>query len=123
MTEHPSKSPFLQPVRTTQPYDARLPKKDTMKKNEYRMWPNGPTIELPAGYHWDAATQEVVKNDLTWRGGLIALWRLQQGFGVEKNPEICPQCGQPLTWVEASDFLGWSCMSTPLCCFRLPVDR
>jgi hypothetical protein len=48
-----------------------------MKKNEYLMWPNGPTIELPAEYHWDAAAQEIVKNDLTWRGDLMAFWKLQ----------------------------------------------
>lgn len=90
-----------------------------MKPNEYRMWPNGPTIELPAGYYWDASAQEVVKNDLTWRGDLMALWRLQQG-GSEKNPELCPKCGEPMIWVEASDFTGWSCMRTPLCVVRLP---
>ena len=49
-----------------------------MKKNEYRMWPNGPTIELPRDYHFEAATQENVKNDLTWRGNLAAWWKLGQ---------------------------------------------
>lgn len=28
-----------------------------MKSNKYRMWPDGPTIELPAKYHWDAAAE------------------------------------------------------------------
>lgn len=38
------------------------------------MWPNGPTIELPDEYHWDVTSQEVVKNDLSWRGNLQAFW-------------------------------------------------
>jgi len=50
-----------------------------MKKNEYRMWPNGPPIELPAEYHWDSIKQEVVKNDLSWRGDLLAFRKLQHG--------------------------------------------
>jgi hypothetical protein len=48
-----------------------------MKKNEYFMWPNGPTILLPSEFHWDAVTREVVKNDLSWRGDLMAFWKLQ----------------------------------------------
>jgi hypothetical protein len=48
-----------------------------MKKNEYLMWPNGPTIELPEGYYWDIAAQEVVTNDKTWRGGLMDFWKRQ----------------------------------------------
>lgn len=48
------------------------------KKNEYLMYPNGPTITLPAEYHWDASAKEVVRNDLTWRGDLMAFWRHQQ---------------------------------------------
>ena len=50
------------------------------RKNEYRMWANGPTIELPDEYHWDAETQHVVMNDLTWRGSLMEFWkRCQSG--------------------------------------------
>jgi hypothetical protein len=45
------------------------------KKNEYRMWPNGPTIVLPDDYHFDSATQEIVANDLSWRGDLMAWWK------------------------------------------------
>jgi hypothetical protein len=48
-----------------------------MKKNEYLMWPNGPTIELPREYHWDSIKQEVVKNDHSWRGDLLAFWKLR----------------------------------------------
>jgi hypothetical protein len=46
---------------------------------EYRMWPNGPTIELPDEYHWDSIKQEVVRNDHSWRGDLLAFWKLQHG--------------------------------------------
>jgi hypothetical protein len=59
-----------------------------MEKTKYLMWQNGPTLELPAAYHWDAATQEVVKNDLSWRGDLQAFWRHQHAGDVaERIPQ------------------------------------
>jgi hypothetical protein len=66
---------ILDPTKHVQ----KTPMMKVMKKNEYLMWPNGPTIELPAEFHWNAATQEVVKNDLTWRGDLPAFWKLHHG--------------------------------------------
>ena len=50
------------------------------RKNEYIMWPNGPTIELPDGFHWDIARQEVVKDDGSWRGGLKAYLNYQHNI-------------------------------------------
>lgn len=44
-------------------------------KNTYKMWPNGPEITLPKTHHWDAEKQEVVANDLSWRGDLMAWWK------------------------------------------------
>jgi hypothetical protein len=35
----------------------------------------------------------------------------------------CGKCGQPMQWVEASDFLGWSCMRTPCCVFRISLTN
>lgn len=46
-----------------------------MNTNTYRMWPNGPEITLPNTHHWDSAAQEVVANDLSWRGNLLAWYR------------------------------------------------
>lgn len=42
-----------------------------MGKKTYKMWNNGPDIVLPDGYYWSADTQEVIKNDGTWRGSLL----------------------------------------------------
>lgn len=56
-----------------------------MKSNTYTMWPTnptGPTIVLPATHHWDAGTQEVVANDLSWRGDLMAWYRKCQETGL-----------------------------------------
>jgi hypothetical protein len=56
-------------------------------KNEYLMWANGPLIELPDEYYWDIAAQEVVMNDLTWRGDLAAFWSRQQDeANVQEHP-------------------------------------
>lgn len=35
----------------------------------------------------------------------------------------CPQCGTAMTFVTASDYEGWSCMSTPLCVCLIPLPN
>lgn len=35
----------------------------------------------------------------------------------------CPKCGKPLIYVTASDFTGYSCMSTALCVHRESVNK
>jgi hypothetical protein len=35
----------------------------------------------------------------------------------------CPQCGVSMTFVTASDYEGWACMSTPLCVCRIPLHN
>lgn len=52
-----------------------MSKKD---KNTYKMWPNGPDIVLPDEYHFNSETQQIVKNDLTWSGDLMAFWKHQK---------------------------------------------
>lgn len=35
----------------------------------------------------------------------------------------CAHCGQPMIRVRASDFDGWSCMSTPCCVYRVASSQ
>lgn len=58
------------------------------KKNVFLMWPNGPDIELPWGYHWDIGTQQVVMNDGSWRGKIIDFYHHQKS--ADYRPEDRP---------------------------------
>lgn len=42
---------------------------------------------------------------------------------VKRVAPGCLQCGAAMTFVEASDFRGWSCMDTPCCVFRIPLPN
>lgn len=66
-------------------YNPRAPRSMRTKTSTYKMWPNGPEIVLPAEYHWDAANQRVVANDLSWKGSLIDWW-MKCREGKEEAP-------------------------------------
>lgn len=57
------------------------------KKNKFLMWPNGPELELPWGYHWDIGTQQVVMNDKTWRGSILEFYYHQKSDGYKPEDQ------------------------------------
>lgn len=51
----------------------------------YRMWPNGPTLELPDDYHWDPEKKEIVKNDGSWHGDLLQFFHHQHATEISDD--------------------------------------
>ena len=42
---------------------------------------------------------------------------------VKRVAPACIQCGVGMIFAEAADFRGWSCMETPRCVFRIPLQN
>lgn len=65
--------------------------KAVKRKNKFIMWPKGPELELPWGYHWDIGTQQVVMDEqldgFAWRGSLSEFFDHQKSLNYNPQDE------------------------------------